>query len=116
MSEHQEQVKFFNWVRRNRSRSPNPQIQKAMKLCHAIPNGISTKQSQQAKMEGLTKGIPDVHLPWPVSTEYECHGEPHFYTTPGLYIEMKFGRNILSEDQEMIRDLLKEAGFKWERV
>lgn len=125
-SEHGIQSAGFNWVRRNRKNS-NLLITHAMELCHAIPNGLSTKESQKAKMEGLTKGIPDIHLPWPKAQCIEKHAYDRlggivvrmikdgqfFKFVPGLYIEMKYGKNKLSSAQEEKRDLLLALGYAY---
>ena len=98
-----------------------------MKLCHAIPNGVSTEESQKAKLEGLTAGIPDIHLPWPKLEAIEKHsfeqlGEPiikireedsFLQFIPGLYIEMKYGGNTLYPDQVKIKDLLLRVGYRY---
>lgn len=106
-SEHGIQVGFFNWVRRNRKHSRNEGVRNALNLCYAVPNGLSTNQSQRAKMEGLTAGIPDISL--------DCRQSVyHTIKYVGLRIEMKYGKNTLSEVQQKKRTLLVEAGYKYE--
>lgn len=105
-SEHGYQAAFFNWVRRNRKHSPNEGIRDALNLCYAVPNGLSTAQNQKAYMEGLTAGIPDINLDWPVSTKKAC-------LHPGLRIEMKYGRNTLTSKQKEKKALFEKAGYKW---
>jgi hypothetical protein len=128
-NEHGVQSAFFNWVRKNRKLSPNEMIRDALKLCYAIPNGLSSKESQKAKMEGLTAGIPDVALSWPVvikspfSAIYE-HQDNRFYIKgegdgflefiPGLFIEMKYGKNTTSPIQKEKIALFRKAGYRCE--
>jgi len=109
MSEHQQQVYFFNWVRRNRKLSSNIWIRRAMELCYAVPNGISSREGQKAKLEGLTRGMPDINLDWPTVL---CEPEGTIFI-PGLRIEMKFGKNTLSKAQKEKKELLEKANFKY---
>jgi hypothetical protein len=110
MSEHQEQTTFFDWVRLERESAPNTQVRKALKLCYAVPNGASMKDSQRVRMcrEGMTKGILDINLDWPDALE--GYFEDAHYS--GLRIEMKFGKNRLTKEQKEKKSLLEEAGFK----
>ena len=118
MSEHQEQVYFFNWVRRNIKFSKNEELKKVMGLCYSVPNGIRSTQGQKAKMEGLTKGMPDINLDYPQKRDKEVYIFGLYKTIEnnvnylGLRIEMKFGGNTLSEKQKEKKNLLEEAGFK----
>jgi len=128
-NEHGIQSAFFNWVRRNRKHSPNEGIRNALSLCYAIPNGLSTKESQKAKMEGLTSGIWDIALSRPVLiktpflTLYEHEGEKLAFETrdgqfwkfiPGLFMETKFGNNKLSPKQKEKRILFEDMGYRCE--
>jgi len=77
MSEHSEQVCVFEWAAWASNQYPQ------LDLMFSIPNGgarhiaVATK----LKKEGVKKGVPDICLPYP------CKG---FH---GLFIEMKFGKN-----------------------
>jgi hypothetical protein len=132
MSEHQEQQNFFNWVRRNRRFSLNPEIRKAMKLCYAIPNGAAIKDFQKMKMEGMEKGILDVNLDWPVTIikPKKSHSLiDRLITIAGLRLEFKYKKPPISDkiqalintenylvdlspEQKETRLLLIEAGYK----
>ena len=114
-NEHGYQSAFFNWVRRNRKDSPNEGIRDALNLCYAVPNGLSTNQSQKAKMEGLTKGMPDVNLDWASEREEENYWGNYETVDDcyGLRIEFKYGRNTLTTDQKEKKVLLEKAGYKW---
>lgn len=115
-NEHGLQVSFFNWVRQNRKNSTNKGIRNALNLCYAVPNGLSTNQSQRAKMEGLTAGIPDINLDWPVFKKNSNCPEVcgYKYKHPGLRIEMKYGKNTLSPFQKEKKKLLQDACFRYE--
>ena len=73
MSEHDEQKTFFDWVRLNRWLAPSLEVRKAMKLCYSVPNGAHMGKAQAGKMlaEGMTKGILDINLDWPV-IRFDC--------------------------------------------
>ncbi len=93
MSEHLEQAKFVKWVRVN-----HPDI-----LIHSIPNGANLagsqtqriKQWNKLKAEGALAGVPDLFIP-------ELR----------LYIEMKYGKGTLSDNQKKIIPRLEKAGYK----
>jgi|SaaInlStandDraft_3_1057020.scaffolds.fasta_scaffold14153_3 hypothetical protein len=90
--EHLEQVKLIRWV--------NLQADEKVKMIYAIPNGGHRSKSQGAKLkaEGVTAGIPDLHLPIP-SKGYGS-----------LYIEMKYGSNKLSKIQKDKIEMLRNYG------
>lgn len=73
MTEHQEQVRFFNMCMLHTGRFPD------LELIHAIPNGGKRHLHTAVKMkaEGQRSGIPDICLPVPREDSH------------GLYIEMK---------------------------
>jgi len=85
-SEHEEQVGFVNWFR---ARFPGV-------LLYAIPNGghRSISVGKSMKAEGVTPGIPDLHVPaW------------------GLWIEMKRQKGgRLSGEQKAIAAYLENVG------
>jgi len=115
MSEHDEQRTFFDWVRLNRWLAPNLEVRKAMKLCYSVPNGAHMGKAQAGKMvaEGMTKGILDVNLDWPIVIyDPKKHEPPQEDIKAGLRIEFKFGKNTLTKEQKEMKALLEEAGFK----
>lgn len=95
MSEHLEQVAFFRMVELMKGRHPE--------LCwlHAIPNGGARTASVGAKMkaEGVKRGVWDVFLPYP-------KGNWH-----GLYIEMKYGKNGLTQEQKEFGAFVDGQGY-----
>ena len=95
MTEHQEQSMLIAWARMTESTWPE------LALLHAIPNGGHRHIAVAVRMkaEGTKPGVPDVCLP-------VARGCFH-----GLYIEMKFGKNVPSKNQKRWIDLLNEQGY-----
>ena len=77
MSEHDEQVKLFQWARMSEGRWPE------LALLFAIPNGGKRHVAVAVKLkaEGVKAGVPDICLP-------VARGRYH-----GLFIELKHGKN-----------------------
>ena len=81
-----------------------------LKWMHSIPNGAflagnklqRAKQMNRLKAQGLTPGILDIFLPM-ITHEW-----------PGLYIEMKAGKNKLTEQQSEFKVYAEEQGYKCE--
>lgn len=73
-------------------------------LIFAIPNGGKRSKFEAARMkkQGVTAGIPDLFL----SAKRGEYG--------GLYIELKVGKNGLSESQKQIKAHLEAEGYKYE--
>lgn len=102
MSEHDNQVEFFLWVRANELYNRKPEIKAAMGLCYAVPNGGMFPKRQnkngqwwspvgkKMKAEGMTEGIPDINLDRAVDGFH------------GLRIEMKY-RQVPLSDNLMIK-------------
>ena len=93
-SEDTEQIKVMRWAAAAECRYPE------LKWLHHIPNG-GTRNSQEAiklKQMGVKRGISDIHLPFP-------HGKYH-----GLYIEMKYGKNVTTQEQAEFLQDMKAAG------
>ena len=90
-----EQIKLFNWVAFARSKYPE------LDMLYHIPNGGSRNQIEAAnlKKQGVRAGVPDLCLP-------VARGKYH-----GLYIEMKYGKNNLSEKQKEWLSKLSEQGY-----
>lgn len=94
-SEATEQERVVNWARRNEYRAPS------LALLHHIPNGGSRNKIEAARLkaQGVKAGVPDLFLPVPM------------HDTPGLYIEMKFGKNTTSKQQEWWIEQLQKHGY-----
>lgn len=138
MSEHDEQVTFFNWVRLNRELAPNLEVREVMKLCYSNQTGANlpkkkykvadpatgqcrwrqwSPEGKWLKEEGMTRGIPDIQLAVPVKFAGKKNnsagiqsGDSHVLC--GLYIEMKFGCNRLTKEQSEVKILLEKYGYK----
>jgi hypothetical protein len=93
-SEFDQQCLVFQWAMWNLKKYPH------LKLLHSSLNGVklSIGQAVKAKKSGMTKGIPDINLPF-ACLEYTQ-----------LYIEMKIGKNKLTSEQKELRDLLVMGG------
>jgi hypothetical protein len=109
MSEHDEQVTLFSWAKRLEGRHPQ------LKWMFAVPNGGKRKNGWWEKAEGLKKGVHDIFLPIPTNC-YEGpiaaiqHGE--ITRHHGLFIEMKFGKNKLTKDQQEFKIAMDAEGYK----
>lgn len=90
MSEHDEQAAFFEWCKLNETKYPE------LAYFYAIPNGgkRSISVAHKLKAEGVKSGVLDTHLP-------VRHG-----AFIGLWIEFKFGRNTLTDEQHAWLDFL----------
>ena len=96
MSEHDEQVALFELLALYELKYP------ILQWIFAIPNGGARHPAVAAKMkaEGVKAGVWDVFVPVPVDDK--C----------GLWIEMKFGKNSLSDEQKEFRRALGDV-FEW---
>ena len=83
-SEADEQSAFFRWL----AFAANGD--KRLALFYHIPNGGSRNKAEAARLkaQGVRAGVPDLCLP------VACGGYH------GLYIEMKVGKNIATEEQK----------------
>ncbi len=96
MSEHDEQVALFEWAKLTEALYPD------IEWMFAIPNGghrhiaVATKM----KREGVKAGVLDIWLPAPKG-KY-----------PGMYIEMKFGRNKPSDAQKRWIEAFRGYGYR----
>ena len=93
MSEHDEQVKLFQWARLSEGRWPE------LALLFAIPNGGKrhVAVARKLKAEGVKAGVPDICLP-------VSRGRYH-----GLFIELKHGKNRTQTNQ---RRWLEDLGME----
>lgn len=83
-TEHGHQAAVFCWAAMNQTRYSQ------LKWMHSSGNGIFTTSGQKGKEKaaGLKNGVWDIFLPYP--------GKGY----AGLYIEMKVGKNDLTDDQK----------------
>jgi thermostable 8-oxoguanine DNA glycosylase len=111
--EYQIQMRFFNWVRRNLKDSSNEKLKEALSLCYASQNGadMSIQERQRMLMAGLVPGMPDVTLDYPV---VKTGIEPPLWCCPGLKMEFKYGNNVLTHEQEKMKALFLEIGWRYE--
>lgn len=91
-------MRVIDWCRWHENRYP------ALKLIYHVPNGGSRNklEAQNLKAEGVKAGVPDLHLPVP-------HGSFH-----GLYVEMKWGKNKTTDNQDWWLEELAQQGYKTE--
>jgi len=102
MSEHDEQVKLFEILSRYEEKYP------ILKWVFAIPNGGKRHPATAVKMkaEGVKSGVWDVFVPRFRDSSYV---DDH---SCGLFIEMKFGKNGLTDNQKIFRESLEyDFGF-----
>lgn len=103
MSEHDQQAFLFEWVSLSKNEVPE------LGLLYSIPNQIPhlSKMPKKyrfaiinyMKREGMCKGIPDLHLPVASRGKH------------GLFIEMKYGKGKLSDEQGQWLDDLDNQGY-----
>ena len=93
-SEDNEQSMLFQWAEIAALTCPE------LRLMYHVPNEgkRSVSTGSRLKKLGLKAGVPDIVLP-------VARGGYH-----GLYIEMKYGRNTLTDNQRQWMDALKKAG------
>lgn len=96
MSEHNEQVALFHWAKLTQTQIPE------LAWLYAIPNGGKRhiRVAQKLKAEGVKPGVWDIDLPIP-------RGKYN-----GLKIEMKWGRNKLTENQVKWGKFYRQTGFR----
>lgn len=94
MSEHNHQVALIEWANLNLGRYPE------LKWLFAIPNGGLRNKAQAGKLkaEGVKAGVADLCLPVP-RRGYN-----------GLWIELKFGDNQLTKDQNEFHKFILANG------
>ena len=97
-SEATEQMRVIDWCRWHENRYP------ALKMIYHVPNGGSRNklEAQNLKAEGVKAGVPDLHLPVPAAGYH------------GLYVEMKWGKNKTTDNQDWWLEELARQGYKTE--
>lgn len=98
MAEHDEQCLLFQILDFNKHRDPR------LKYIFAIPNGGHRFKGTAARLkrEGVRRGVPDIFCP--VASDGWM----------GLFIEMKYGANTLTEEQKDYRRFLTSQGYRFE--
>lgn len=93
--EYQLQKNVFTWADLQSATIPE------LKLLNASLNGVrlTIGQAVKAKNMGMKRGFPDLFLP-------VARGQAH-----GLFIELKVGKNKLSDDQKKWKLLLEDQGY-----
>lgn len=93
-----EQTALFRWAGFMSGQFPE------IEMLYHIPNGGSRNKIEAAhlKQQGVKAGVPDLCLP-------VARGEYH-----GLYIELKYGKNKLTENQKRWIKLLRSQNYKAE--
>ena len=84
-----------------------------LKMMFAIPNGglRNIRVAMKLKKEGVKAGIPDIflavprHLPNPTKDVFTLHG---------LFIEMKYGKNKPTKEQQQWLTDLEDEGYRAE--
>lgn len=94
-SEGSQQKALMVWAAQNYNTYPQ------LKYLFHIPNGgtRNIREAVELKAQGVKAGVPDLMLPFPTK---------HF---AGLFIEMKFGKNKTSEDQDEWLAYLSSVGY-----
>ena len=94
-SAHQQQV--IEWARMASRSAKYPMLD----MLHCSLNGVKLSKSQAgiAKGQGMLSGVPDLFLPVP-------RGKYH-----GLYIEMKYGTNTLTDNQKKFLQNAANVGY-----
>lgn len=96
--EAQEQAVVISWCKMQENKYPS------LKNIYAIPNGgyRNKLEASNLKKQGVKSGVPDLHLAYPSG----CYH--------GLYIEMKWGRNKPTPNQNDWIDRLTKARYQVE--
>lgn len=91
-----EQMGVIDWANWNTGRFPELQL-----LFH-VPNGGKRNAAEAARFKamGVKAGVPDLCLPVPMNG------------FAGLYIEMKYGKNRTTKEQEKWIEALRQQGYK----
>lgn len=91
-------MRVIDWCRWHENRYP------ALKMIYHVPNGGSRNklEAQNLKAEGVKAGVPDLHLPVPAAGYH------------GLYVEMKWGKNKTTDNQDWWLEELARQGYKTE--
>jgi len=94
--EKDEQIALFEWAELQRHKYPE------LSFMFHIPNGGSRNKIEAVnlKRQGVKSGVPDIFLPVPKGGK------------SGLFIEMKYGKNKLSDNQKKWVEMLHRRGYE----
>lgn len=92
--ENTEQMALFVWA------GNNAHVLPCLSLMYHVPNEGKRTNGAVLKAMGLKSGVPDVCLP---VASHNFHG---------LYLEMKYGRNKATPEQEAFMAGLRQQGYK----
>jgi len=100
LSEFAEQAIFFNWVRYRAL------TDERFDLIWHTPNGGSRHPAEARRLKevGVQAGVPDVFCAIPTTAH------------PGMFLEFKYGKGRLGENQVHYLRLLRQQGYKCEVV
>lgn len=95
VSEEQEQITLFQWAEAREREYP------VLSSMYHIPNGGKRSKTEAARLKaaGVRAGVPDICLPHPAGG------------FNGMYIELKTGKNTVSQEQKKWLRNLREQGF-----
>ncbi len=90
-----EQAKVIAWARANENNYPY------LWMLHSSLNGVKMTKAQagRAIAQGMLSGVPDLFLPVPKNGYH------------GLFIEMKYGSNKVTENQEKFLQNAANVGY-----
>lgn len=79
------------------------------RIIFAIPNGgkRNRREAGRLKAQGVTAGVPDLCIPEPGGYV----GEFALQGSRGLWIELKVGKNDVTEKQQGMIDALRQRGY-----
>lgn len=95
MSEFTEQCAVIGWARLSQGQHPE------LRWLHSSLNGVKLTPglARKMKMAGMTRGIPDLFLPVKRGS------------FPGLYVELKTGKNRVTEEQREFIEFARTQGY-----
>lgn len=99
LSEDNHQIIVMDWAR---YQAKERGIE-ALAFLYHTPNGGGRTKSEGGRMKllGTKKGVPDLFLPVPSASAH------------GLWIEMKTGGGVISNEQNEFGEFVKKHGYEW---
>ena len=100
-SETTEQIRVIQWAKHHESEYP------MLKWLIHIPNGgrRDRKEAAVLRQMGVKSGVSDLFLPFPAYSHIDK------FSNHGLFIEMKYGDNKVSRDQQQFLNDMEENGY-----